>query len=220
MITDGDRAIGDRPSNSLTRLGEMLVASGEKSSFASALAQTLAPAAMLRSGLQADAAKGILNGPWLGDDRPFESRMLFDAVSYMPDDILVKVDRASMAFSLETRAPLLDHRVFEFAWKLPYDAKVVAGSGKQPLRNLLYRYVPKTLIDRPKRGFSVPLATWLRGPLRGWAEDLMSVSTINSLGILDAKQVRRIWVQHLDGLANHGDRLWSILALQAFLRDA
>ena len=144
--------------------------------------------------------------------------MLFDALSYMPDDILVKVDRAAMAFSLETRAPFIDHRVFEFAWRIPASAKVVDGVGKQPLRQLLYRYVPRDLVERPKRGFAVPLASWLRGPLRGWAEDLLSPQSIASGGLLDVSRVRRLWSQHQGGLANHGDRLWAVLSLLAFLR--
>ena len=122
-----------------------------------------------------------------------------------------------MAFSLETRAPLLDHRVFEFAWKVPYDMKVRNGIGKQPLRELLYRYVPRGLIDRPKRGFAVPLAAWLRGPLRPWAEALLSPDALARGGVLDVTNVRRLWDQHSGRLANHSDRLWSVLSLQAFL---
>ena len=144
--------------------------------------------------------------------------MLFDAISYMPDDVLAKVDRAAMAFSLETRAPLLDHRVFEFAWRIPFAAKVVDGVGKQPLRHLLHRYVPRDLVERPKRGFAVPLAAWLRGPLRPWAEDLLSPHAVSNGGVLDVSRVRRLWSQHVRGIANHADRLWAVLALQAFLR--
>lgn len=218
MITDGSRAIGDRPANALTRLGAMLATTSEQSKYLSALAQSERPADLLRPELRAQAGSGKLGGPWLGDDLPFLSRMLFDAISYMPDDILVKVDRAAMAFSLETRAPLLDHRIFEFAWRVPYASKVADGAGKQPLRNLLFRYVPRNLVERPKRGFAVPLASWLRGPLRPWAEELLSVESIAAVGVLDATRVRRLWSQHVDGLANHGDRLWSVLSLVAFLR--
>jgi asparagine synthase (glutamine-hydrolysing) len=217
-MTNGDRAIGDRPANRLTRLGDILLANGERAAFSSLQSQSVSPTDLLRHELRATAGAGMLHGAWLSDDTPFESRMLFDAVSYMPDDILVKVDRAAMAFSLETRAPLLDHRLFEFAWRVPYSAKVVDGIGKQPLRTLLDRYVPRALIDRPKRGFAVPLAAWLRGPLMPWASDLLSPSSIADAGILDVGRVRRLWTQHTSGLANHGDRLWAVLALLAFLR--
>ena len=218
LITDGERAIGDRPANALTRLGARLEARGEHATYLSLLAQSVTPADLLHSDLRAHAGRGTLSGPWLGDAHARESRMLFDALSYMPDDILVKVDRAAMAFSLETRAPFIDHRVFEFAWRIPASAKVVDGVGKQPLRQLLYRYVPRDLVERPKRGFAVPLASWLRGPLRGWAEDLLSPKSIASGGLLDVSRVRRLWSQHQGGLANHGDRLWAVLSLLAFLR--
>ena len=218
LITDGGRAIGDRPANALTRLGAKLEAGGEHASYLSLLAQSVTPADLLCTDLRARAGRGTLNGPWLGDAQARESRMLFDAVSYMPDDILVKVDRAAMAFSLETRAPLIDHRVFEFAWRIPDAERVIDGVGKQPLRRLLYRYVPRELIERPKRGFAVPLAAWLRGPLRAWAEDLLSPHSIAAGGVLDVSRVRRLWSQHQNGLANHGDRLWAVLTLLAFLR--
>ena len=218
LITDGDRAVGDRPANALTRLGARLEAPGEHASYLSVLAQSVTPADLLRSDLRVRAGRGTLSGPWLDDAHASESRMLFDAISYMPDDILVKVDRAAMAFSLETRAPLIDHRVFEFAWRIPYAAKVRDGIGKQPLRHLLYRYVPRELVERPKRGFAVPLASWLRGPLRPWAEDLLSPQSIAAGGVLDVSRVRRLWSQHVNGIANHGDRLWAVLSLQAFLR--
>ncbi|HYW50499.1 MAG TPA: asparagine synthase (glutamine-hydrolyzing), partial [Gemmatimonadaceae bacterium] len=217
VLTDGDRAIGDRPANRLTRLGALLRAPDEQARFSSLLSQSTAPAELLRAEHRAEAGTGALAGPWLGDAHVYESRMLFDAVSYMPDDILVKVDRAAMAFSLETRAPLLDHRVFQFAWRVPYAMKRIDNVGKQPLRRLLHRYVPQELVERPKRGFAVPLAAWLRGPLRPWAEELLSHDAIERGGLLDAARVRRLWMQHVGNLANHGDRLWAVLSLQAFV---
>jgi asparagine synthase (glutamine-hydrolysing) len=217
-VTDGNRAVGDRPANSLSRLGAMLSTTGERDAYMLALAQSVTPSDLLRAELREAAGLGTLAGPWLGDEHPFASRMLFDAVSYMPDDILVKVDRAAMAFSLETRAPLLDHRVFEFAWTLPYERKVIDGVGKQPLRQLLYRYVPRELVERPKRGFAVPLAAWLRGPLRPWVEDHLAPSSIANTGLLDVQRVRRLWTQHIAGIANHADRLWCVVSLVAFLR--
>ena len=217
ILSTADGAPGARPANALNRLGAMVAAERGRDKFSAMHAQSVRPEQLLVKGLRAGAGSGQLNGPWLDEARPFESRMLLDALSYMPDDILVKVDRAAMAFSLETRAPLLDHRVFEFAWRVPYDMKVRNGVGKQPLRELLHRYVPRGLIDRPKRGFAVPLAAWLRGPLRPWAEALLSADALARSGVLDVANVRRLWDQHSERLANHSDRLWSVLSLQAFL---
>lgn len=141
-----------------------------------------------------------------------------DLQTYLPDDILVKVDRAAMASSLETRVPLLDHRVVEFALRLPLSYKVREGRGKWLLRQLLYRHVPAHLIDRPKKGFSVPLAHWLRGPLRDWAHALLDPSVLASQGIVDVSAVQAKWQQHLAG-RDWSTHLWSILMLQAWLAE-
>lgn len=145
--------------------------------------------------------------------------MSLDACGYMPDDILVKVDRAAMANSLETRVPLLDHRVVEFAARLPLSMKIRDGRGKWVLRQLLYRYVPQSLVDRPKAGFAVPLGSWLRGPLREWAEDLLQEPKLRKEGYFDAKRIQEIWQEHLNGRADRSNRLWSILIFQAWLAD-
>jgi len=210
---------GDRPANALSRLGATLASDGGQSSFSALLSQTVSPSGLLDPSHRTGAGTGALSGPWLGDANSFEARMLFDAISYMPDDILVKVDRAAMAFSLETRAPLLDHRVFEFAWRVPYTSKVKNGVGKQPLRDLLFRSVPRALIERPKRGFAVPLAAWLRGPLKPWAEDLLSVTSLANFGVLDVSRVRRLWAQHQAVTADHAHRLWAVLSLMSFLQN-
>ncbi len=141
--------------------------------------------------------------------------MLHDTETYLPDDILVKVDRASMGASLEARAPFLDHRVVEFAWTLPTAYKLRAGRGKLPVRRVLYRHVPRELIERPKRGFSVPVADWLRGPLRGWAEGLLAEERIRREGFLDPAPVRAMWREHLDG-RNREATLWNVLMFQAW----
>ena len=142
--------------------------------------------------------------------RDFRSRMtLYDLVSYLPDDILVKVDRATMAESLEMRSPLLDHRIVEWAWNLPFGMKSRRGVTKWILRQVLYRYVPPTLVDRPKAGFCVPLDHWLRGPLREWAEHLLSPSRIEAAGLRPAP-IRQAWGRHLAGMAEQ-HRLWVVL---------
>jgi len=142
---------------------------------------------------------------------------MLDTVSYMTDDILVKVDRSAMSVSLETRAPFLDHRVFEYAWSLPLSYKVGGGSGKKIVRDLLARYIPKALFERPKMGFGVPLEHWLRGPLREWAETLMSPSRLEADGYFDVSAIRTTWKEHLSGQRNWQYRLWIILMFQAWL---
>jgi asparagine synthase (glutamine-hydrolysing) len=140
-----------------------------------------------------------------------------DLQDYLPDDILVKVDRASMAVSLECRAPYLDHRVAEFAWSLPLDVKMRGVTTKWVLRRLLERHVPRELFDRPKRGFSIPVDEWLRGPLRSWAEELLSPRRLREDGYLRAEPVRRAWEAHLAGRSNHQAALWTVLMFQSWL---
>ena len=145
--------------------------------------------------------------------------MFLDMATYLPDDILVKVDRASMATSLETRVPFLDHRVVELALRIPVDQKIVGTKGKEVLRKILYKYVPKKLIDRPKQGFGIPLGEWLRGPLREWAEDLISKERLSKEGFFEAEMVRERWNEHLSGKRNWEHSLWSVLMFQSWLES-
>jgi asparagine synthase (glutamine-hydrolysing) len=146
-----------------------------------------------------------------------EEMMVADSLGYLPDDILVKVDRAAMAVSLETRVPFLDHRVVEFAWRLPIHMKIRGTRGKEALRSLLARYVPRALTERAKMGFSVPLDGWLRGPLRDWAEHLLEGTRITREGFLAAAPVAERWNEHQAGTHNWQPSLWTVLKFQAWL---
>jgi asparagine synthase (glutamine-hydrolysing) len=148
-----------------------------------------------------------------------EQMMYADTLGYLPDDILTKVDRAAMAVSLETRIPMLDHRVVEFAWRLPLHLKVRNGDSKWVLKQVLYKHVPAALMQRPKSGFGIPVGEWVRGPLREWAEDLLAESRLRRDGILHAAPVRERWSRHLARLSSEDDFIWQLLMLQAWLAE-
>lgn len=147
-----------------------------------------------------------------------DAMTLADMAAYLPGDILTKVDRASMASSLEARAPLLDHHLVEWSWTLPADAKIRAGRGKWLLRSVLARYVPATLWERPKMGFGVPIGDWLRGPLRDWAETLLDPAVLRADGYLQSEPISAAWQQHISGRANRQYELWDVLMFQSWLR--
>lgn len=173
-----------------------------------------------------DPAEAVIGGelPHSVFDEPgpqaiFPAMSLLDVQTYLPDDILVKVDRAAMAASLETRVPMLDHHVYTFSRRLPEHYLVRDGQGKWLLRQLLYRHVPRELIERPKKGFSVPLAQWLRGPLREWAHALLEPARLNQGGLFHAAPIQRKWQEHVSGRRDWSTHLWSILMVQAWLES-
>lgn len=174
------------------------------------------PASVVIGGndLPRSTALDMRSGSMISD---IEHMMAVDTVTYLPDDILTKVDRAAMAYSLETRVPLLDHRIVEFAWTLPLDIKLRNGVGKWPLREVLDRYVPRHLIERPKMGFGVPLGDWLRGPLREWGADLLSSTRLHNDGYFNQAQIMEKWNEHQSGKRNWQHQLWCILMFQAWL---
>lgn len=172
--------------------------------------------------------KGIVDYPQLpvcnksrpGLDGFIEWMMYLDAVTYLPDDILVKVDRACMGVSLESRVPFLDHRVVEFAWRLPLSMKINGREGKRILRNVLYQYVPHELIERPKMGFGVPIGKWLQGPLKDWANDLLDVNRLKNEGYLNPEPIQEMWQEHLSGKKDWQYHIWDVLMFEAWLQDS
>jgi asparagine synthase (glutamine-hydrolysing) len=210
-----------RSGDKLHKLARILDVRNEQDAYRVLMSQWHNPASVVPGARELPTA---LTDPsvWLAE-LPLASRpRLVDQLQYLPDDILVKVDRASMAVSLEARVPLLDHRVVELAWRLPPEILYRDGRGKWPLRALLERHVPLALFDRPKKGFSVPIGAWLRGPLHGWAEDLLQPARLRDGGLLDERTVRTLWSSHLAGGGDDagGYDLWAVLMLQAWLAAA
>lgn len=201
-----------RAGDKVHKLAAIMGAAVEDELYLRAVSQWADPSTV--TGGQEAAVPGV--GGWSGEDA-VAMFMARDAMVVLPDNMLVKVDRATMAAGVEARVPLLDHRVFEFAWRLQPHMRVRGGRGKWILRQVLRRYVPDALIDRPKVGFDPPIDHWLRGPLRGWAEDLLSPEQLARHGLLDPVPIEKAWTEHLAGRRNHDYRLWAVLMLSAWL---
>jgi asparagine synthase (glutamine-hydrolysing) len=200
------------------RLAEMLAAADGEDFYRLMVSHESHPERIVRGSAE-PATLLTRRDAWPTLDSLVERMMYLDAVTYLPDDILAKVDRTAMAVSLETRVPMLDHRVVEFAWSLPLHLKCRHGHGKWLLRQLLFRYVPRELVERPKAGFAVPLANWLRGPLRDWAAALLDERLLREQGYFEPATVRLLWEQHLQGQRDWQYRLWNILMFQAWLEN-
>lgn len=202
------------------RMGEYLAASNVEELHRLLVSRWRQPESVVLGGTEADSHL-TRNLPFALPDRGLSERMmLLDQLTYLPGDLMTKTDRAAMAVSLETRAPLLDHEVAEFAWALPEDMKLGSLGSKDPLRRVLYRHVPQELLERPKKGFEVPIGLWLRGPLRDWAASLLARDRIDREGWFDPSQIQKAWHQHLSGRFNHGLFLWNVLMFQAWQERA
>ena len=204
------------PSTKVAKLGKVLAASGPEDAYLSLVSHWADPESMVLGA----AGRGSVAGQpedWPHLPSITEQMLWLDLTGYLPDDILTKVDRAAMATSLETRVPFLDRSVFELAWRLPMDLKLRNGVTKWILRQVLYRHVPRELVDRPKMGFGLPIGPWLRGPLRPWAEELLSERRLAAQGLLDPTPIRAAWAQHQSGRRDLAHELWDIIALQAWI---
>lgn len=203
-------------SNRISKLAQVLRATNQEDFYRRVISHWEDPDSVVIDGNEYNTIVSSAS-EWPVADSYQQWMMAMESQMYLPDDILVKLDRTAMANSLETRVPMLDHRVVEFAWSLPLHMKIRDGKGKWILRQLLYKYVPKSLVDRPKKGFSVPLHSWLRGPLRPWAESLLSEGLMRDQGYFNSKVVRNAWQQHLSGRKDNSHCLWSVLMFQAWL---
>ncbi|WP_303290826.1 asparagine synthase (glutamine-hydrolyzing) [Marinobacter sp. SS5-14b] len=198
------------------KLAEVMAARSKEDFYRLMMSHWTQPEMLVRNACEPPS---VLSSPdlWPKTDSYEHWMMAMETQMYMPDDILVKVDRAAMANSLETRVPLLDHRIIEFAWQLPLHMKIREGKGKWVLREVLYKHVPRELIERPKKGFSVPLGDWLRGPLRDWAEALLDEQRLQAEGYFYPAPIRNAWQQHIKGRRDNSGKLWSVLMFQAWL---
>lgn len=206
------------PGDKIHKLSEMLAATHQEALYLDLISHWKHPDRVVKGGLE-PASVLTDSGQW-ANLPDFVQRMMFlDGVSYLPDDILAKVDRASMGVSLESRIPFLDKNVIEFAWRIPLGWNMQDGQGKWLLRQILYRHVPKALVDRPKMGFGVPIDSWLRGPLKEWAEELLAERKLREQGFFEVEPIRRKWDEHQSGLRNWQYYLWDVLMFQAWFEN-
>lgn len=204
------------PVTKVAKLAKVLAASGPEDAYLSLVSHWDDPGALVR-GASPPPSLALRPDRWPALGGMTEQMLWLDLVSYLPDDILPKLDRAAMAASLETRVPFLDRSVLETAWRLPMEAKLRRGTTKWLLRQVLHRRVPKALVERPKMGFGVPIGSWLRGPLRPWAEELLDERGLRNQGLLDPGPIRAAWGEHQRGRRDLGYELWDVLALEAWL---
>jgi len=213
-----DAALMQCPGDKLHKIAQVLPTEDQGAFYLSLLSRWDNPAALVRAGKEPVTI--LTDRSRWANVKDFRQQMMFlDTVTYLPDDILVKVDRASMGMSLEARVPLLDHRVVEFAWRLPISMKIRGGQGKWLLRQVLRKYVPMELVERPKMGFGVPIDSWLRGPLREWAENLLDERRLEKEGFFSPQPIREKWAEHLSGKRNWQYHLWNVLMFQAWLSE-
>jgi len=200
------------------KLGRLLQEDGAKSVYLSLVSLWQEPNELVREGQEPATVLNSL-ADWLPSEDPLNTFLWLDLVSYLPDDLLVKVDRAAMAVSLETRLPLLDHDFVALAWRLPLAMKLRGRHAKWLLKEVLARYVPRELFDRPKQGFSVPLDRWLRGPLREWGEDVLAPAGLRRQGYLNEQLVQSVWSRHQAGEVDASHQLWAVLMFQEWLQS-
>jgi asparagine synthase (glutamine-hydrolysing) len=215
MPADGLNRLGGRLGERVRKVGTLMTAGSVGGMYRSLLSAWQQPETIVRGvPAAADPNDGVLNDAEPAD--LLDRMMLADQLTYLPDDLLAKVDRASMSVSLEVRAPLLDHRVVELSWRLPRSLKLRGRVGKWALRQILYRRVPRHLVDRPKMGFSVPIDAWLRGPLKEWAGDLLAPARLADGGLLDPAPIRQAWHDLQCGRRQAGAALWAVVMFQAW----
>ena len=203
------------PGDKLYKLANLLIMAGPETLYHRLISQWPDPTAVVLGSVE-PSTPVTDRARWATVPGLMEQMMYLDTVTYLPDDILVKIDRASMGIGLETRTPLLDHRVVELAWRLPTSLKVRNGEGKWALRQVLHKYVPRRLIDRPKMGFGIPIDSWLRGSLRAWAESLIEEQRLRDEGFFDPVPIRERWAAHLSGQRDWQYALWTVLMFQAW----